>query len=213
MLTDAVIESLEKLTKINVENTTEYFFKTLVDDILPNANEDIRFHLTRNILSRFTHIDELKKESFDLKDLYFGKHEDQVIYLSRCMQTGDMCLFLTGIYPEKIENSKTPFDMQSYYEAKGSEGYAQASRHQMAKNIGVEKRLEELARNFTYYRMKLNDLSENYIPISKEVMGNMMIEEEQKYKQTGDKEYLDSAKKRAELLNVLPSQYPSLFEH
>jgi len=91
---------------------------------------------------------------------------------------GDVCLFMTGIFPEHVvseggelrgERSWMSIGVRAQrgieeYETKGREFYRQASYEEAARAAGLDRVLAAIADNFTLARKPLNLISERYIP-------------------------------------------------
>ncbi|HHY46969.1 MAG TPA: hypothetical protein GX506_06670 [Firmicutes bacterium] len=152
-------------------------------------NEDVRSYLA-DMLSSFTRVGTttlyfkdgraFSKRTFSDVDL------DDVLELAEILpedskfslykRAGDICLFLTGVYPDYIFSqvaeessshrtqgeSRKVRDMADY-EREGQMFYRQAASHKMAKVVGMDRVLSVLSESFTLARKPLTIIAERYV--------------------------------------------------
>lgn len=152
-------------------------------------NEDVRSYLA-DMLSSFTKVGTttlyfkdgrtFSKRTFSDIDL------DDVVELAEILpedskfslykRAGDICLFLTGVYPdyvlslasEESSTSQAPIESRKVrdmtdYEREGQTFYRQAANHRMAKVLGMSRVLTTLAESFTLARKPLTLIAERYV--------------------------------------------------
>jgi hypothetical protein len=119
----------------------------------------------------------------------------------------DNALFVTGVFPtarpgRRRARSIPRFDRAHFIEL-GRRYYKLAAEEQLAELVGQRLVLSKLSERFTFYMEALSEMSERYIlGFDMEVVSNKMLDAMNHYRQTGDEQYLDMARKYAALLKV-----------
>lgn len=149
-------------------------------------DEDVRDYLA-DMLSSFTRTNSItvyyRKGSFLYKRSYSDMDVDDMIALADMVEDefkfglykriGDICLFLTGLYPEHVfmtatgKGSRAQRTM-SDYEREGIEFYRQAAQQEAAEMTGLQPVLELIATRFNLARKPLNLIATKYIPAKKQ---------------------------------------------
>jgi hypothetical protein len=97
-------------------------------------------------------------------------HVDEFYRFSLYRRIGDVCLFLTGMFPEYVQREADPFaafrgrrrDLEEY-EQDGIEFYQLAAEHEVAAIMDLAEVLNTLASSFTLAEKPLRFLSEQYL--------------------------------------------------
>ena len=78
-----------------------------------------------------------------------------------CVHLGNFALWLSGVFPERIaaQRLRRGGPDVSYYESLGSQGYAEASGHQLAGRVGLEDVFRIAAGRAHEVRVALNQVS------------------------------------------------------
>jgi hypothetical protein len=119
----------------------------------------------------------------------------------------DNALFVTGVFPtarpgRRRARSLPRFDRAHFIEL-GRRYYKLAAEEELAEVVGQRPVLSKLSDRFTFYMEVLNEMSERYIlGFDMEVISNKMLDAMNLYRQTGDQQHLDAARKYAALLRV-----------
>jgi hypothetical protein len=95
---------------------------------------------------------------------------DEFYRFSVYRRIGDVCLFLTGMFPEYVEQEGDPFtalrgrrrDVEDY-ERDGARFYQLAAEHEVASIIEVKDVLETLSAEFALAEKPLKFLSEHFL--------------------------------------------------
>jgi hypothetical protein len=98
------------------------------------------------------------------------EHVDEFYRFSLYKRIGDVCLFLTGMFPEYVARKGDPFaalrgrrrDLEDY-EQDGADFYQLAAEHEVAAIIEVNEVLETLSSDFALAEKPLKFLSEHYL--------------------------------------------------
>lgn len=132
----------------------------------------------------------------------------------------DNALFIVGVLPRSLRRQRRSGMMGSsvgfvdtgYYVSSGKTYYRRAAEHELAEETDQRETLLKLSRYFEVYMEALNDASENFIlGLDMKVIANKMLDSYNRYKNSGDEQYLDNARKFAALLKVDSESFPSLF--
>lgn len=211
-LSDRIRASYKDINKIEPAQNCIFFFAPLVEYVLPKEEEKIKFHITNDVLARFSSVKELEKHGNYMSDLERKARKTESDYQRYLIyvQMGSKSLFIVGIYP-KYRNRKGLLDRE-YFNFYGTQGYSSAAQSNLSQRAGKDAVFKEIADNFPFYAEALNELAENFIPIGRNTMTDLMIEEQCLFKETKEKRYLESARKRAAILGITQNQYPSLFK-
>lgn len=199
-LTKDVIDAFEKIQKVKPTKALLPLFKTLVECVLPEERDDIRFHLSNNVLTTFTRADKtLHEGTLSELERRAQQTEHQELKYHFYVYLGDYALFITGIFPQFLKGKLLD---QGYFTSFGQRGYEQAARCDMkGRNSYV---LAELSKHFLHYRDALQEMQRRFIPVSSELMQEMFTIEQLRYESTKKKEHKESVKRRAALLLHLP---------
>lgn len=134
---------------------------------------------------------------------------------------GDNSLFITGVFPESFRRrrasrwygtSASLVDV-GYHTDMGRRYYQWASEHELAEATEQRPVLAKLSHHFEVYREALNETSEKYIlGFDMNLIADKLLDNFNRYRQTGEKQYLDNARKYAALLKVDRASFPSLWK-
>lgn len=206
-----VVELYENIQVIEQTSTYQQFFRKLVELVLPDENPDIIQYLSDGVLSKFQRSKKLRPHKKYMAELEKKAriHKNEGNKFNLYAHIGNFSLFTSGIFPKAL-NQKGQLDKE-YYSFYGRRGYRHASRCGIARDVKLDRILHELSFNFEHYVAAFNELSENYLPMSEELMTEMMFTEFEKYKDTKDIKYLESARRRAVILGIKKEKFPSLF--
>lgn len=162
--------------------------------------------------------------------LYFSDMLDRPRALSRFQNMfeayrkyGDNALFVTGVFPASLNRRRNAgrgmmrrraargID-RGYYVTTGKTMYQLASRHELAEDTQQRDTLEKLARNFEIYVDALNELAERYIMgFDMDLIADKMLDNFNRYRTSGDEQYLTNARRYAALLKLDRGRFPSLY--
>lgn len=162
--------------------------------------------------------------------LYFSDMLDRHKTLSRFQNLfeayrkyGDNALFITGVFPASLgrrrhggrgvmrRRAMRGVD-RGYYVTTGKTMYGLASQHELADDTQQRETLEKLARNFEVYVDALNELAERYIlGFDMNLIADKMLDNFNRYRTSGDEQYLTNARRYAALLRLDRERFPSLF--
>ncbi|GBD14555.1 hypothetical protein HRbin25_00433 [bacterium HR25] len=124
---------------------------------------------------------------------------------------GDHALFLTGIFPQTFRRGRRRLD-PSYYISTGKLCYRKAAEHELAEATQMRPLLQKLSRHFELYMDALNELSERYVMgLDMNLIADKMLDNFNRYRETGDERYLENARRYAALLRIDEARFPSLF--
>ncbi len=209
MLQEAVTKYRKK---IEVLNSPLLFFGNCVDLVLPKEDEDIKFHLAQNVLTRLSKCDELYAEGRYMSALeQKAKTVDESKRYFTYLHIGDYCLFISGLFPKSLQRPRRGLDKE-YFRHFGEKGYSQAASCRTARKAHMSDTLEDLSKNFPDYCLALNEIAEVFTQEGRDKMGEAMLDEFGNYKKTGNVELLEKARKRAKVLGVTSDSFPSLFQ-
>jgi hypothetical protein len=98
------------------------------------------------------------------------EHVDEFYRFSLYRRIADVCLFLTGIFPEYVQRKADPFaafrgrrrDLEDY-EKDGIKFYQLAAQHEVAEIMELTEVLDTLSGSFTLAEKPLRFLSEHYL--------------------------------------------------
>jgi hypothetical protein len=118
----------------------------------------------------------------------------------------DNALFVTGVFPRARlgrRRGRLPnFDRDHFVEL-GRRYYRVAAEEELAAVVGQRDVLMTLAERFVFYMEVLSELSERYIlGFDMDVISNKMLDAFNLYRETGDEQHLETARKYAALLKV-----------
>lgn len=131
---------------------------------------------------------------------------------------GDNALFITGIYPDSLGRKRgagrlggAPLVDKSYFITMGRRYYEMAARHDMAEWVHLRTTLDRLARFFDVYVEALNEMSDRYVMgIDMRLIADKMLDAFNRYRETRDQKYLETARKYAALLRLDGRAWPAL---
>jgi len=132
---------------------------------------------------------------------------------------GDNALFLTGLFPQSLRRRRgggrlglpRPVDT-SYFVSTGKASYRMAAEHELAEATQMRPVLYRLSRHCELYMDALNELSERYITgLDLNLIADKMLDNFNRYRETGDERYLENARRYAALLKLDESRFPALF--
>lgn len=136
---------------------------------------------------------------------------------------GDNSLFITGIFPASFRRRRasrwygsssggTLVDV-GYHTDMGRRYYQWAAAHELAEATEQRAVLAKLAQHFDVYREALNETSDKYIlGFDMNLIADKLLDNFNRYRQTGQQQYLENARKYAALLKVDRASFPSLWK-
>ena len=167
-----------------------------------------RFLLTRELM-RFN------QARYDLlysilEEMQERRRFQNLFETSRSM--ADNALFATGVFPQsqpfrrrRWGQPRPPvlrFDREHFIEL-GRRYYRVAAEEELAAVVGQRQVLTRLSEHFKFYVESLNEMSRRYIlGFDMEVVANKMLDAYNLYRQTGDAQHLENARKYGALLKV-----------
>ncbi|MCH8161642.1 MAG: hypothetical protein IIB88_07085, partial [Chloroflexi bacterium] len=133
---------------------------------------------------------------------------------------GDNSLFVTGVFPRSLRRRRggrrgppVAFVDRSYYVSTGKRFYDLAAQQDLAESTQQRALLEKLAAYFEVYVDALNEMSERYIMgFDLALIADKMLDNFNRYRQTGEDRYLQNARRYAAVLQVGPDTFPSLMQ-
>ena len=128
---------------------------------------------------------------------------------------GDNSLFVTGIFPRALRRGRrrTAFVDRSYYVSTGKQFYRLAAQHELAEYTQQRALLDKLGTYFEVYMDALNDVSDRYIMgFDFRLIADKMLDNFNRYRRTGEEQYLLNARRYAAILKVDPQSFPSLMK-
>ena len=131
----------------------------------------------------------------------------------------DSSLFVSGVFPRALRRRRgrqgaVPSIDRSYYVTTGKRCYRLAARHELAGFTQQRALLEKLAAYFEVYMEALNELSERYVMgFDLHLIADKMLDNFNRYRQTGEERFLQNARRYAAILKVDPSAFPSLLKY
>ncbi len=133
----------------------------------------------------------------------------------------DNALFIAGMLPRSIRRPRrggmmagagAGFVDTAYYVSMGKTYYRKAAGHELAGETNQRETLEKLSRYFEVYMEALNEASENFIlGLDMKIIADKMLDSYNRYRTTGEEQYLENACKFAALLRVDSGSFPALF--
>jgi hypothetical protein len=118
----------------------------------------------------------------------------------------DNALFVTGVFPTARpgrRRARLPNFDRAHFVELGRRYYRVAAEEELAEVVGQRRVLAELSQRFVFYMEALSELSERYIlGFDMDVVANKMLDALNLYRQTGDPQHLEAARKYAALLKV-----------
>ena len=136
---------------------------------------------------------------------------------------GDAALFLSGVFPASLQPRRsvrrTPLRRApartvdgEYYVTTGKAMYRMAAMDLRAPRTREPETLLKLAEHFEIYVEALNEMSERYITgFDMEMVADKMLDNFNRYRQTGEERSLDEARHYASLLRSDQDHLSSLF--
>lgn len=136
---------------------------------------------------------------------------------------GDTALFVTGVFPESVSrrraSARTPLRRRAargidagYYVTTGKTMYRMAARHELAEDTEQRELLDKLADYFEVYMDALNEMSAKYIMgFDMQLIADKMLDNFNRYRQSGDETHLRNARRYAAILRVERSDFAPLF--
>ena len=130
----------------------------------------------------------------------------------------DNSLFVTGVFPKALRRRRrgrwgaaVPSIDRGYFVSTGKRFYRLAARHELADFTQQRELLEKLAAYFEVYMDALNEMSERYIMgFDLHLIADKMLDNVNRYRQTGEERYLQNARRYAAILKLDPEAFPSL---
>jgi hypothetical protein len=130
----------------------------------------------------------------------------------------DNSLFVTGVFPKALRRRRrgrwgaaVPSIDRGYFVSTGKRFYRLAARHELADFTQQRELLEKLAAYFEVYMDALNEMSERYIMgFDLHLIADKMLDNFNRYRQTGEERYLQNARRYAAILKLDPEAFPSL---
>jgi hypothetical protein len=163
-----------------------------------------RFLLTRELVRINARYDLLYSLLEELKE---RQRFQNLFETSRHM--ADNALFVTGVFPSSQNRRRSrgglrpPRIDRAYFIELGRRYYRVAAEEQLAEVVGQRHVLAKLSDHFTFYMEALNEVSSRFLlGFDMETVANKMLDAFNRYRQTGDPEQLENAKKYAALLKV-----------
>ncbi len=135
----------------------------------------------------------------------------------------DTALFVSGVFPAQVAAPNAPHKgvmMQqrprgvdgAYYVSTGKTMYRMAAHEDAAERAQQRETLLKLAEYFELYVDALNEMSGRYIlGFDLELMADKMLDNFNRYRETGDERALDNARRCASILRLDRSRFPALF--
>ena len=126
----------------------------------------------------------------------------------------DTSLFVAGVFPRALRRrrrsrSAVPAIDRGYYVTTGKRCYRLAAGHELADATQQRRLLEKLAAYFEVYVEALNELSARYIMgFDLPLIADKMLDNFNRYRQTGQERFLQNARRYAAILSVDPDAFP-----
>ena len=136
---------------------------------------------------------------------------------------GDNALFVSGVFPASLKprrsSRRTPMRRApartidgEYYVTTGKTMYRMAANDSGAPATREPETLLKLAEHFEIYVDALNEMSERYIVgFDMELIADKMLDNFNRYRETGEERSLDQARRYASLLRIDRQRFSSLF--
>lgn len=153
-----------------------------------------------------------------LAELRESHRAQNVFEVSR--KLGDNALFVTGMFPGAVgrrlprwrRREPRPRFERGYFMDLGRRYYRLAAGQELAEVVGQRETLQKLAGYFEVYAGALNEMSERYIMgFDMGIIADKMLDSFNRYRRTGDRQYLETAQKYAALLRVDRRRFPRMF--
>ena len=192
-------------------NTLVPFFDTLLQTVIPEEDKETRQYIAENVLTKFSSASYLSR-TCDLtertKQLGEGSIDKTARY-HELMGMGDFCFFSLGILRRYAEKQRKIWKLISY----GIRSYDSAAK--LASTMPEEKERDILftgiSRNFEGLAKRLTVLADNFMPLSRNLHIEILLEEAVKFKETGKLKMFQSAEHRNLHLRIPVSEFSSLF--
>jgi hypothetical protein len=135
----------------------------------------------------------------------------------------DTALFVSGVFPARIAGTHAPHRgavLQqrargvdgAYYMSTGKTMYRMAAHEDAAERAQQRETLLKLAEYFELYVDALNEMSGRYIlGFDLDLMADKMLDNFNRYRETGDQHALDNARRYASILRLDRARFPALF--
>jgi hypothetical protein len=171
---DAALESDRLLKSVlelpgNVSVTPRFYFYVLTRHMLPQFDRSVADYVA-SVLALFVDAQNhgapgghaLPHISDMLIALKSASSERE--FLIR-VQVGDYALFLSGVFPQRIQNRATHHASPpiSFYEEVGSQNYRRASNHRLAREQSLVETYRTIAERFSEVRHGLNQMSDRLL--------------------------------------------------
>ena len=135
----------------------------------------------------------------------------------------DTALFVAGVFPASVAPKRAPRGKPmarrrsgvdpAYYVSTGKTMYRMAAQERRAEQTSQRATLLKLGEYFEVYADALNEMSRRYIlGFDLELMSNKMLDNFNRYRETGDERALDTARRYASIMRLDRAQFPALFE-
>lgn len=136
---------------------------------------------------------------------------------------GDYSLFITGVFPASLKRrwwnrwrhsyQPAPVVDLSYHVTTGKSYYRMAAGHEFAEATEQRPVLVKLSTYFDIYMGAMNEASERYIlGFDMNLIADKMLDHFNRYRRTGDQQFLENARKYAAILKVDRASFPSLWQ-
>lgn len=131
----------------------------------------------------------------------------------------DNSLFIVGIFPESLRRTRRAgrgmgaFVDRGYFTTNGKTYYRLAAQHDLAELTQQRETLEKLSAYFDIYSEALREMSERYVMgLDMNLIADKMLDSFNLYRRTGEKRYIENARKYAALLKIDQGRFPALFK-
>ncbi len=131
---------------------------------------------------------------------------------------GDNALFISGVFPESLGRKRrggrmggAPLVDRQFFVAVGKQYYGLAASQDLAQRVQQRGTLQRLSSFFDVYVDALNEMSGRYVMgMDMQLLADRMLDAFNRYRQTRDIAYLETARKYAALLKLDGHQWPAL---
>ena len=133
---------------------------------------------------------------------------------------GDNALFISGIFPDSLGRKRgggrmggAAFVDKQYFISMGRRYYEMAAGHELAEWVSLRATLLRLSQFFDVYVDALNEMSGRYVlGMDMRLIADKMLDAFNRYRETRDPKFLQTARKYAALLKLDGHQWPALQE-
>ena len=185
-----------------------------------------------------TYLGRLMERYLQASDMALGPRKGFMPYLSDLMEEtshptrthqnlfeayrkyGDNALFISGIFPDSLGRKRggarlggSPFVDKQYFISMGRRYYEMAAGQELAQWVSLRGTLLRLAHFFDVYVDALNEMSGRYVMgMDMQLIADKMLDAFNRYRETRDAKYLETARTYAALLKLDGHQWPALQE-